>query len=143
MRLFLTLIIFFLPATSVFAGTEAPFSFSAMLRLFWGLLIVFGVLLVVYALAKKKLSFLNAGNGKGAITIIEMRHLMPKKSLCLIKVRDQEYLLGLGSDQINLIAAIQPSPPLPVEPVNNENFATILATAASDKGVLEDDNSTH
>ncbi|MBU4236341.1 MAG: flagellar biosynthetic protein FliO [Proteobacteria bacterium] len=134
MRLILALIVFGLSATCAFAGTESPFSFSATLRLFWGLLIVFGVLLIVYALAKKKLSFLNAGSGKGAITIIEMRHLMPKKSLCLIKVRDQEYLLGLGNDQINLIAAI--------EPVDKKNFATTLATAASDKGILEDD-STH
>ena len=136
MRLFLSLIFFLLSATNVLAGggAESPFSLSATLRLIWGLLIVLGALLVVYALAKKKLSFLNAGSGKGAITIIEMRHLMPKKSLCLIKVRDQEYLLGLGNDQINLIAAI--------EPVDKKNFATTLTTAASDKGILEDD-STH
>ncbi|MDD3815401.1 MAG: flagellar biosynthetic protein FliO [Desulfocapsaceae bacterium] len=132
MRLILALIIFCLSATWAFAGTGSPFSFSAMLRLFWGLLIVFGVLLIVYALAKKKLSFLNAGSGKGVITIIEMRHLMPKKSLCLIKVRDQEFLLGLGNDKINLIAAI--------EPVDKKNFATTLAAAASDKGILEDDS---
>ncbi|MBU0665454.1 MAG: flagellar biosynthetic protein FliO [Proteobacteria bacterium] len=142
MRLILALIISCLSATSAFAGTESPISFSASLRLFWGLLIVFGVLLVVYALAKKKLSFLNPGNGKGAISIIEMRHLMPRKSLCLIKVRGQEYLLGLGNDQINLIAAIKPSQPLPIEPVDNKNFATTLAATAADKGVLEDD-STH
>ncbi len=142
MRLILALITFCLSVTNAFAGTESPFSFAATLRLFWGLLIVLGVLLVVYALAKKKLSFLSAGNGKGAITIIEMRHLMPRKSLCLIKVRGQEYLLGLGNDQINLIAAIKPSPRLPISTTDNKNFATTLAAAASDQGVLEDD-STH
>jgi flagellar protein FliO/FliZ len=126
MRLFLSLIFFLLSATNVLAGggAESPFSLSATLRLIWGLLIVLGALLVVYALAKKKLSFLNAGGGKGAITIIEMRHLMPRKSLCLIKVRGQEYLLGLGNDQINLIAVINPP--------DTKDFAATLATAESD-----------
>ena len=142
MRLFLPLIIFCLSVTNAFAGTEPPFSLSATLRLIWGLLIVLGLLLVVYALAKKKLSFLNAGGGKGAITIIEMRHLMPKKSLCLVKVRGQEYLLGLGNDQINLIAAITPSLTPSAEPLDNKSFAATLATAASDNRDTTHD-STH
>jgi flagellar protein FliO/FliZ len=125
MRLVLSLIILALLPINAFAGgAEPPFSLSAMLRLIWGLLIVLGALLVVYALAKKKLSFLNPGGGKGVITIIEMRHLMPRKSLCLVKVRGQEYLLGLGNDQINLIAAI-PSP-------DTKDFATALAAVESD-----------
>jgi flagellar protein FliO/FliZ len=125
MRLVLPFIIYALSVTNALAGgTEAPLSLSATLRLIWGLLIVLGALLVVYALAKKKLSFLNPGGGKGAITIIEMRHLMPRKSLCLIKVRDQEYLLGLGHDQINLIAVINPPAP--------KDFAATLATVESD-----------
>jgi len=133
MRLLLPLIIFSLSATNALAGgTEPLFSLAATLRLVWGLLIVLGALLAVYALAKKKLSFLNAGGGKGAITIIEMRHLMPRKSLCLIKVRGQEYLLGLGNDQINLIAVI--------DPPNTKDFAATLATAESDKHDSTHDN---
>jgi flagellar protein FliO/FliZ len=133
MRLFLFLIIFSLSATNAFAGgAEAPFSVTTMLRLIWGLLLVLGALLVIYALAKKKFSFLNAGSNKGAITIIEMRHLMPKKSLCLIKVRGQEYLLGLGGDQINLIAII--------DPPNTKDFAATLATAESDNHDNTHDN---
>ena len=136
MRLILALIIFCLSATSAFAGTESPFSLSTTFRLFWGLLIVLGVLLVVYALAKKKLSFLNAGGGKGVITIIEMRHLVPRKSLCLVKVRGQEFLLGLGNDQINLIAAIEPSLRPSTEQADNKKFAAAMKdarTAALDK----------
>jgi flagellar protein FliO/FliZ len=133
MRLFLSLIFFSLSTTNALAGgAEPPFSLTATLRLIWGLLIVLGALLVVYALAKKKLSFLNPGGGKGAITIIEMRHLLPKKSLCLIKVRDQEFLLGLSSDQISLIAAI--------DPPNTKDFAATLATAESDNHDSTDDN---
>lgn len=131
MRLIPALIIFCLSATNAFAGTESPFSLSTTFRLFWGLLIVLGVLLVIYALAKKKLSFLNAGGGKGAITIIETRHLMPRKSLCLVKVRDQEFLLGLGNDQINLIAAIEPSLPPCTEQADNKKFAAAMEDAES------------
>lgn len=133
MRPLLPLIIFCLSTKSAFAGSESPFALSTTLRLVWGLLIVLGLLLAVYALAKKKLTFLQAGNGKSAITIIEMRHLMPRKSLCLIKVRGQEYLLGLGNEQINLIAAIEPEQPSSTDTPETASFAATLATAASDK----------
>ncbi|MBW6521359.1 MAG: flagellar biosynthetic protein FliO [Desulfoarculaceae bacterium] len=130
MRLIPALIIFSLPATNVFAGTDSPFTLAAGFRLLWGLLIVFGVLLIVYALAKKKLSFLNAGSGKGAITVIETRHLMPRKSLCLFKVRNQEFLLALGNDRINLIAAIEPSPTAATGQTDHPDFAAAMADAA-------------
>ena len=130
MRLIPIFIIFCLQATSAFAGTDSPFSAAAGFRLFWGLLIVFGVLLVVYALVKKNLSFLNAGSGKGTITIIETRHLMPRKSLCLVKVRDQEFLLALSNDQINLIAAITPSPTAAAGQPDHPNFAAAMVDAA-------------
>ncbi len=129
MRLLLTLLIFNISTTQALAGTDSLISLSASLRIFWGLLIVIGVLLVVYALAKKKLSFLNAGAGKGAITIIETRHLMPRKSLCLIKVRDQEFLLGLGNEQINLIAVINPAVTSFSEQLDNKKFAVALDDA--------------
>lgn len=134
--LLLTLFTFCVFVQTAFAGTELPFSLSSTLRIFWGLLIVLGVLLVVYALVKKKLSFLNAGGGKGAITIVEMRHLMPRKSLCLIKVREQEYLIGLGHDQINLIAtippALSPHEKSPDKSLDSKSFAATLTTATSD-----------
>jgi flagellar protein FliO/FliZ len=129
MRCLLTLLIFHISTTQALAGTDSLISLSATLRIFWGLLIVFGVLLVVYALAKKKLSFLNAGAGRGAITIIETRHLMPRKSLCLIKVRDQEFLLGLGNEQINLIAVINPAGSISSEQSDNKKFAVALEDA--------------
>lgn len=129
MRLIPALIIFCLPATNVFAGTDSPFTLAAGFRLLWGLLIVFGVLLIVYALAKKKLSFLNAASGKGVITVIETRHLMPRKSLCLVKVRDQEFLLALGNDQISLIAAIEPVLTPASEQPDHKKFAAALEEA--------------
>jgi flagellar protein FliO/FliZ len=141
MRLILTLIIFCLSATNAFAGIDSPFSPAAGFRLFWGLLIVFGVLLVVYALVKKKLSFLNTGSGKGVITIIETRHLMPRKSLCLVKVRGQEFLLALGNDRINLIAAIEPSPTDATGQPDHPNFAAAMADATEHSSGQKHDNS--
>jgi flagellar protein FliO/FliZ len=134
MRLLLSLIIFGLSVKNGIAGIDPPSPFAATLRLIWGLLIVLGILLVIYALAKKKLSFLQGGNGKGAITIVEMRHLMPRKSLCLVNVRGREYLLGLSNEQINLIAALDlpvSTPGFAESPVHTD-FAATLATAKSE-----------
>lgn len=82
-----------------------PSLFAAGLRMFWGLLVVLGILLVIYALMRKRLSFFK-NNDNSRIKIIEIRHLMPKKSLCLVEIGDQEFLLGLGNDTIKLIAEI-------------------------------------
>ena len=73
--------------------------------MFWGLLVVLGILLIIYAIMRKRLSFIKH-NDKSAIKIIEIRHLMPKKSLCLVEVGDQEFLLGLGNDTINLLSPV-------------------------------------
>lgn len=90
---------------------------SAYLRLTWGLLIVLGIILIFYALAKKRFSLLNSSE-KNLIKVLEIRHLMPKKSICLIEVRGREYLLGIGADNVSLIAGL---------PQNSEStFAAIL-----------------
>ncbi len=95
-----------------------PTLFSAGLRMFWGLLVVLGILLIIYAIMRKRLSFIKH-NDNSVIKIKEIRHLMPKKSICLVEVGDQEYLLGLGSDTINLIS--------PVSTKKNETFDNALA----------------
>ncbi len=76
---------------------------AAYFRLTWGLLIVLGIILILYALARKRFSLLHSPE-KSAIKVVEIRHLMPKKSLCLIEVKGREYLLALNSDNISLIA---------------------------------------
>ncbi|HIQ36989.1 MAG TPA: flagellar biosynthetic protein FliO [Desulfocapsa sulfexigens] len=82
-----------------------PTLLSASLRMIWGLLIVSGVLLVIYGLMRKRLSFAKS-NSKSRIQIREIRHLMPKKSLCLVEVGGKEFLLGLGTENISLIATL-------------------------------------
>ena len=94
------------PAIAVSAENYSVFHSS--LRMIWGLLIVLGILLIIYGLVKKKVNLLN-NSGKGAIKIVESRHLMPKKSLFLVEIRGKEYLLGCGADNISLIASLDTS----------------------------------
>jgi flagellar protein FliO/FliZ len=78
---------------------------GAMLRLTWGLLVVLGIMLILYALVRKRFSLFQSPTGS-AIKIVELRHLMPKKSLCLVEVRGRHYLLGLSADRVSLIAEL-------------------------------------
>jgi flagellar protein FliO/FliZ len=71
--------------------------------------VVLGILFIIYGLMKKKMSFLHT-SGKGIIKIVEVRHLMPKKALYLIEVRGQEFLLGAGTERLDLIAALNRNP---------------------------------
>jgi len=96
-----------------------PALFSAGLRMFWGLLVVLGILLVIYGLMRKRLSFIK-NNDNSSIKIKEIRHLMPKKSICLVEVGNQEFLLGLGSDTITLLS--------PVSTKNEVSFTETLAS---------------
>lgn len=100
-------------------GTE-PSLFAASLRMLWGLIVVLGILLVLYAFARKRFSFIK-NNDNSRIKIIEIRHLVPKKSLCLVKIGNQEFLLGLGNDTIKLISEINGC--------EKENFPETLASA--------------
>jgi flagellar protein FliO/FliZ len=85
------------------------------LRVLWGLLIVLAIMLGLYYLLRKRFSSFQQ-QGKGAITIIETKHLMPKKSLMLVEVRGREYLVGLGADTVNTIVPLQ----------SNDLFASVL-----------------
>jgi flagellar protein FliO/FliZ len=100
-----------------YCATQPDTTLSSTLRVIWGLLIVLGILFIIYGLMKKKMSFLNM-QGKGLIKIVETRHLMPKKSLYLVEVRGQEFLLGTGQDGINLIS--------PIRSNQTNSFADIL-----------------
>ena len=89
-----------IPTTALAA--ETPSMGGAMLQMGWALLVVIGLILAIYGLAKKRL--LMGKIGGNAIKIIELRPLMPKSSLALVEVRGQEYLLGISADRIQLIA---------------------------------------
>lgn len=87
------------PATALAA--EPPGMSSALLQMSWALLVVVGLILAIYGLAKKRW-FLGKIRGN-AIKIIELRPLMPKSTLALVEVRGKEYLLGISAEKIHLI----------------------------------------
>ncbi len=117
-QIFLMLFLFF---SNAIAATETLIDSSSLLRLIWGLLVVLGLLLIIYAIAKKKMSFLQ-NPGKGIIKIIEVKHLLPKKSLYLIEVRGQEYLIASNQDSLSLIS--------PIAGHSNNSFDEILENAS-------------
>ncbi|EKD38147.1 MAG: hypothetical protein ACD_75C00845G0001, partial [uncultured bacterium] len=82
--------------------------FGAMdssLRMIWGLLVVLGIILLLYALLKKRFSLLTH-SPQQQIRIIEIKPLMGKKALCLVEVRGQEFLLGISGDRVDPIACL-------------------------------------
>lgn len=93
---------------------------SAGFRMLWGLVAVLGVILIIYGLMRKRLSFVKS-NTQAKIKIIEIRHILPKKSICLVEVRGQEFLLGLGNENITLLSALKND--------NNHSFDSTLAFA--------------
>ena len=74
---------------------------SALLRMVWALLIVVGVILILYALARKRIPFAQPGSGE--IRIIETRHLVGRNTLVLVSVRDRTLLLGVSDERISLL----------------------------------------
>ncbi|MBM9537422.1 flagellar biosynthetic protein FliO [Desulfobulbus alkaliphilus] len=110
-----------LPATAC-ADDKNTFSMgSALLQTAWALLVVVGLILAIYGLARKRLLFTKATGG--VIRIVEIRALNPRSSLALVEVRGREFLLGVGTSNIHLIAELSPEKePLP-------EFETLLKEA--------------
>ena len=92
---------------------------SAALQTLWALLVVIGLILALYALARKR--FALGGLGGGSIKVIEMRPLLPKTTLALVEVRGREYLLGISAGNIQLLADLSAAPPGP-----QPNFSQLL-----------------
>jgi flagellar protein FliO/FliZ len=99
---------------------------DSYLRVIWGLLIVLGIILLLYALLKKRFSLL-ANFPEKQIKIIEMKPLMGRKALCLVEVRGQEYLIAISGDRISPIAALGKIGKKPVS-----SFADTLKNTGAD-----------
>ncbi|ADW18379.1 hypothetical protein Despr_2235 [Desulfobulbus propionicus DSM 2032] len=115
--LFLTV----LPATA--RAAESASMGAAMLQMSWALLVVVGLILAVYALARKRM--LLGKIGGRAITVVELRPLLPKTTLALIEVRGREYLLGISANNIQLLADLSDPPKNPERAA--ADFETVLA----------------
>lgn len=110
-------------STTVYATTLENSDFDNYIKVIWGLLVVLGIILVLYGLLKKRFSLLHS-SAKQEINIVEMKPLMGKKALCLVKVRGQELLLGISDNNISHLASFAGS--------SDKNFAEVLQ-ASSEK----------
>lgn len=103
-RILSGLVLFF--PTELLAATleENDLIFSG-LKMFIGMIVVVGLMLLVYVLHRKGIGILKAGKAN-RINIVEIRHLGGRKMLCLAEVNGQEFLLGLGNDRIDLLCRL-------------------------------------
>ena len=92
-------------------------------KVVWGMLIVLGIMLLLYALLKNRLSVFHSKSSQ-SIKVLEIKPIMPKKSLCLVEVKGEEYLLGISADRISHIAT------LPKD--KSKSFATTLNEVHTD-----------
>jgi len=118
-----SLFLLILFSNQAFAAAEFD-PLKSGLKMLWGLGIVLAILLVCYFLLKKNLSTFQQKD-KGIIKVIEVKHVMPKKSLMLIEVRGREYLVGAGSDTINTITPLR----------NEGTFSSLLAESEHKKSL--------
>lgn len=110
------LVLFLSFADSAQAAQAADFDpVGSGIRMLFGLLVVLAIILGLYYLLRNKVSNFHQ-QGKGIIKIIEVRHVLPKKTLMLIEVRGKEFLVGAGSDTISNIVPLQ----------SGESFSSLL-----------------
>ncbi len=82
-----------------------PNLLGSALKMVAALAVIIGILLLVYAASKKGFAFLPQKKG-GLIKVIETRPLGGRKFLCIVKVRDEELLLGLSNDRIECLSKL-------------------------------------
>lgn len=90
-------------AESVAGGGDL---FIPWIKMIVALLFVLGLILLLYYGASRKGFGLLPAARSGQIKVLEMRSLGPKKGVCLIRVRDEEFLLGLGGERVELLARL-------------------------------------
>ena len=112
MRAVLLLLLLLLPQPVLAAET---FSMgSLVLQMSWALLLVVGLILAIYGLARRRLLL---GRQSGAvINIVAMRPLQPKSTLALVEVRGREFLVGISPAGIHLLAEMAPGTEAPKAP---------------------------
>jgi len=113
----------FLIAQPAFAAetVAAPSFLGSSLKMAAGLAFVIGILLLLYAASRKGFGVLPQKKG-GLIQILETRPLGGRKFLCVVKIRDEELLLGMSNDRIECLSKLSPK----------ENFAETLQQVAEE-----------
>ncbi len=129
-RCLLSVLVYF--STPVFAITEkeAPSYFSSMLPLF-----IIVLLIILLAWGTKKLQ-LPAFSGQKDISIIRQLPLGTKERVLVIKVANEQFLVGATPQSINLIAKLDS----PLEEVSKSNQSLISPFAKKLTDELKDED---
>ena len=105
------------------ATTEFSSDTTNYLRFLWGLLVVLGIIYILYGLLRKRFSLLTTGKNE-RIKILEMKPLGGRRAICLVEVRNRQYLLGVCDQSISHLASF--------DPTNVSNFPEALAEAEAE-----------
>jgi len=111
-------------AQPVFAADVAtePSLLGSSLKMAAGLAVICGILLLLYAVSRKGFGVLPQKKD-GLIKVLETRPLGGRKFLCVVKVRNEELLLGLSNDRIECLTKLSPG----------EDFSASLKQAEEDQ----------
>ena len=102
------------------AATQAGDQLDAYFKVFWALCLVLALILILFAMFRKRFSLINPRAEK-AIRVLEIQPLAPRKSVCLIEVRGREFLVGVANESITLLADLQ-------EPSPKQSFHDVLTS---------------
>lgn len=102
MQRFLFLPVLLIPQPLHAAGAGSADFFLSGVKLFAVTVAVVGIMLLLHYLNRKGMRLFE-GRRSGGITIVETRPVGGRKSLCLVEVRGESILLGIGNDRIDLL----------------------------------------
>jgi flagellar protein FliO/FliZ len=102
----ITVLLLIQPALAV-ADTSAaePSLLGASLKMVAALAVICGLLLLFYAASRRGFGFMPHKKNE-LIQILETRPLGGRKFLCVVKVRGEEFLLGMSHDRIENLGRI-------------------------------------
>jgi len=110
MRHLLLNLLLLLPTPALAADTAVSGWLGSSMRMLGGLVLVLGLVLVIFAISRRRLALPGSRRSEQLIKVLEMRHFGPKRSLALVEVKGEELLLGLGGDRINLVCRLDNEP---------------------------------
>lgn len=94
-----------LPASASAADTFNPL--QSGLKMLWALLVVLALIFCLYILAKRYL-IPRQKRSQGTIRVLESSCMLPQKSLVLVNVKGNDFLVGTTSDGISTIVPVTP-----------------------------------
>ncbi len=95
-------VLILLPSRLWAASFSPPDLWLSGLKLLVGMLLVIGIILFMYALNRRGFAFFKSSR-PNRIQILETRPVGGRKALCLVRVRGEDLLLGLGNDRVDLL----------------------------------------